>query len=217
MKPLSDMNHYEVLEVPPDATEDDVERAYRVAAATYETDSLATYSLYEENELDAIRERIEQAYRVLASNEARESYDESLGGRPPAAPAGRVEIQLDFEAVADTRPAEVASAIDEFIDLEHPSEGSFDGARLRRTRLARGIEIDQIAQVTKINSGYLRSIDVNQPHMLSLAYSECPASTPWNNNSFHRFQLHHRRPPKLPTKRAEFERGRDPRLRRRLA
>ena len=159
MKPLSDMNHYEVLEVPPDATEDDVERAYRVAAATYETDSLATYSLYEENELDAIRERIEQAYRVLASNEARESYDESLGGRPPAAQGGRVEIQLDFEAGADTRPAEVASEIDEFTDLEHPSEGSFDGARLRRTRLARGIEIAQIAQVTKINPRFLRSIE----------------------------------------------------------
>ena len=162
MKPMSDMTHYEVLEVAHDATGEAVDRAYKIATATYEEDSLATYSLYEENELDAIRERIEQAYRVLGSNEAREDYDHSLGGGAPAPERGRVEIQLDFENISELAPSEVAPEIEEFADLEDPQDGAFDGARLRRTRLARGVDIDRIAQVTKINPTYLRYIEEEQ-------------------------------------------------------
>ena len=156
MKPLSEMTHYEVLELPPEASFADVERAYKIAHATFDDDSLATYSLYDEAEVAAIRERVEQAYRVLADNEARQEYDTGLGS---GAPAARVELALDFEPDGEAAPAEVAPEIEEFADLEAPDEGVYDGARLRRTRLARGIEVDRIAQVTKINPTYLRCIE----------------------------------------------------------
>ena len=45
MKPLSEMTHYEILEIPPDAPPDEVDRAYRMAQATWGEDGLATYSL----------------------------------------------------------------------------------------------------------------------------------------------------------------------------
>jgi len=35
----------------------------------------------------------------------------------------------------------------------------YDGARLRRARMRRGLELDQIAQVTKINPTYLRFLE----------------------------------------------------------
>ncbi len=159
MKPLSEMTHYEVLEVEPEASASDVERAYRIASATYSDDSLATYSLYEESEVEAIRERIEQAYQVLASNEARVDYDVGIGGTEPASEPGLVEIELDFETVSDVALANAATEIDEFTDLEDLNDGSFDGARLRRTRLSRGIDIGKIAQITKINPTYLECIE----------------------------------------------------------
>jgi len=159
MKSLSEMSHYEILEVAPDAEPTEVDRAYRIAAATYDDDSLATYSVYEESEVAAIRERIEHAYRVLADNEARTEYDSSLGGIKANGRAESVEIALDFDLSAETPRAEVAPEIEEFTDIEGPNEGTFDGARLRRTRLSRGIDLAKIASVTKINTGHLVSIE----------------------------------------------------------
>ncbi len=161
MKPLSDMTHYEILELAPGASPDDVERAYRVAAATYGEESLATYSLYEDSEVAAIRERIEHAYRVLADNEARDDYDRGMGGMGEPEPEARreVEIELDFEPEVQGIAGAVAPEIEEFADLEDPGDPNFDGARLRRTRLARGFDIDRIAAVTKINPTYLTAIE----------------------------------------------------------
>lgn len=44
-------------------------------------------------------------------------------------------------------------------DVDEDSSGEFDGPRLRRTRLFRGYEIEQIADVTKIASLHLRNIE----------------------------------------------------------
>jgi len=44
-------------------------------------------------------------------------------------------------------------------DGEDEASGEYDGTRLRRTRLRRGIELEQIASVTKINPTYLRFLE----------------------------------------------------------
>jgi cytoskeletal protein RodZ len=44
-----------------------------------------------------------------------------------------------------------------FDDLDEA--GEYDGARLRRARLRRGIDLDEIALRTKVNSGYLASLE----------------------------------------------------------
>jgi len=168
MKPLSQMTHYEVLELAPGASPDEVERAYRVAAATYDEESLATYSLYEDSEVAAIRERIEHAYRVLADNDARGDYDRSIGGGCPETEPREVEIELDFEPEMATVTAEVAPEIEAFQDLEDPEDPNFDGARLRRTRLSRGVDLDRVAAVTKISSAYLVAIEEDR-------YADLPA------------------------------------------
>ena len=59
---------------------------------------------------------------------------------------------------------EVATAggFDEAVEgyeAEEDSSGEFDGPRLRRTRLFRGYEIEQIADVTKVASLHLRNIE----------------------------------------------------------
>ena len=54
---------------------------------------------------------------------------------------------------------EAVREVTEFDEFEEDAEGSFDGAWLRRSRLRSGVEIDQIAAVTKINPSYLRYIE----------------------------------------------------------
>jgi flagellar biosynthesis protein FlhG len=151
MKPFSEQTHYEILELAPDATAEQIERAYRVARSTYASDSLATYSaVTDEAELGAFQERIELAYAVLSDEERRRAYDESLGANP------RVELALSF-ADEDEPAFESAPEIRGF--EEGVDDGPFDGARLRRFRIARGIELDRIAAVTKISASYLRSLE----------------------------------------------------------
>jgi len=152
MKAFSEQTHYEILEAPRDATPEQIERAYRVARATYAPDSLATYSLYDEAELRALQERIELAYTVLLDPLQRAAYDASLGLGP------RVELALSFAEEDDDAPGlDNAPEIHGF--EESPDDGPFDGARLRRFRIARGIEIDRIAALTKISASYLRSLE----------------------------------------------------------
>jgi flagellar biosynthesis protein FlhG len=150
VKPLSDQTHYEILELPRDATPEQIERAYRVARATYGSDSLATYSVYDEAEQAALQERIELAYGVLASEAQRREYDGALGGAP------RVELALSF-ADEDDQGLENAPEIRGF--EESVDDGAFDGARLRRWRIARGIELDRVAATTKVSVTYLRSLE----------------------------------------------------------
>ena len=160
MKTLAEMTHYEVLEVGSDASPEELERAYRLARSAYAEDSLAAYSVFSEEDSSALRERVELAYRVLSDAEERSAYDQSLG--PEVAREDDIKIALDLvmedAGVADA-PSEVLREVTEFDAFEDVEEASFDGAWLRRSRLRCGVEIDQIAAVTKINPTYLRFIE----------------------------------------------------------
>ncbi len=71
-------NYYELLEVQPDASNMDIINAYRQAKLTYKTDSIATYSLFDDVELERIRTEIENAYDILSHIEKRQIYDAEL-------------------------------------------------------------------------------------------------------------------------------------------
>lgn len=150
MKPLSEQDHYETLEVAPEAGLEEIERAYRLARATYADDSLAGYSVFDQGDAAAIRERIETAFRVLSDPEARRAYDAFLAGEA-----------LPPEAVASEEPEaahEIQIPLDAFEDLEDDAV-EFDGARLRRARLRRGLELDDVSRITKINTVYLSFLE----------------------------------------------------------
>ena len=150
MKPLFEQDHYEVLEIPRDAGLDAIERAYRLILATYAEDSLATYSMVHAADSAAIRERVETAYRVLSDEEARRSYDSSLVASRPA-PASEFEEPPEIALELGRPPPEPFDDLDE--------AGEYDGARLRRARLRRGLDFDEIAVRTKVNASYLAFLE----------------------------------------------------------
>jgi curved DNA-binding protein CbpA len=149
VKPLFEQDHYEVLEIPRDAAPDGIERAYRLILSTYGEDSLAGYSIVRGADAAAIRERVETAYRVLSDGDARRSYDDSLAGsRSADAVEPLAEEELPEPAAAPAEP---------FEDLEEG--GDYDGARLRRARLRRGLDLVEIAAKTKVNASYLSFLE----------------------------------------------------------
>jgi curved DNA-binding protein CbpA len=150
VKPLFEQDHYEVLEIPRDAGLDTIERAYRLILSTYAEDSLATYSMVYPADAAAIRERVETAYRVLCDEETRRSYDSSLGASRPA-PVSEFEEAPEIALELRRPPPEPFDDLDE--------AGEYDGARLRRARLRRGLDFEEIAIRTKVNSSYLAFLE----------------------------------------------------------
>ncbi len=73
-----DQTHYDVLELSESGTLQDVERAYRIARATYQPGSSATYSIYTDEDNTEILRRIEEAYMVLSDARLRREYDAKL-------------------------------------------------------------------------------------------------------------------------------------------
>lgn len=159
---LAEQNHYEVLEVARAARSEEIERAYRMATATWNEGSLALYSLFDDEEARLVRERIANAYQTLSDEEARRAYDLDVFGEatcalPDASDAATNEPQA--ESSAEEPFDEMTAALDSTLEDGVEQGEDFDGPQLRRLRMQRGFEIPDIAEVTKVSGRYLRSIE----------------------------------------------------------
>ena len=157
VKPLSEQDHYDVLEVPRDAPRQGIERAYQLAQATYADDSLAGYSVLGAADSVAMRERVETAYRVLSGADSRRAYDAALRSvEEPLRPRPEETREAPRPEPVEAAPENLGP----FEELEEEEPGGlFDGARLRRTRLRRGLDLDDVARVTKVSTTYLRFLE----------------------------------------------------------
>ena len=171
MRPLIEHDYYELLDLPQNGTERQLERAYRIARATYSPVSVATYSIFSDQESAAILRRVEEAYVVLSDARLRREYDRRL----------RREAKEEAQP-PQLRPPEAASApaavwsreplrpdsleLDEALE---PEDGNYDGEVLRRIRLELGMELEEIATITKVNPYFLESLEGN-------CYDELPSS-----------------------------------------
>jgi len=75
VKKLEEMNHYEVLNIKRSASQQEIQKAYIVAKAAYQKDSLAHYNLVSEDERKDMMARIERAYLTLSHPKKRKRYD----------------------------------------------------------------------------------------------------------------------------------------------
>lgn len=78
---FSEQNFYEILEVSPEATSEEVQRAFYRAKATYSPSSAALYSVFSESEAQELLKLIDEAYSILSNSARRREYDKKLFGR----------------------------------------------------------------------------------------------------------------------------------------
>lgn len=76
---LDRKNYYDVLELPPTCTQEDINNSYRRQKNSYAGDSVALYSLMTKDECEKMLELIEEAYSILSIPEKRREYDKVRG------------------------------------------------------------------------------------------------------------------------------------------
>jgi curved DNA-binding protein CbpA len=120
----SDANYYEVLEIRPDASAQEVRNAYLRLKASYRKDNPALYSVLDPSETDDMITKIEDAFHVLSDPDARREYDERHGF------SERIErkiFSLD-RAIQDRAPPMESSSE---ADLLNPPSTEFEGMSLK--------------------------------------------------------------------------------------
>jgi curved DNA-binding protein CbpA len=75
LKKVEEMNLYEVLNLTPSCTQQEIEEAYKVGKFSYTQNSIAHYGLVTEEERQLHLRRIEEAYKTLGTPKRRKRYD----------------------------------------------------------------------------------------------------------------------------------------------
>ncbi len=152
IKSIKDQTHYEVLEVRPTATPNEIQKAYESAKETFDVDSLAIYSLLSEDEVKEIREAVEEAYRILGDETSRRNYDQShfqmVGGLPADEPSEAQEVS-----------GEKGTSLS-FTGLSFNAEVErYRGKALKQVREGMGVDPQTISKETKISIKTLEWIE----------------------------------------------------------
>jgi len=122
---------WEVLGLAPGASPAEIRAAYAHRKSLYDPDALATYSLHDDAEREALLERLDDAYRAIIS---------------PLGDVGARAVVAALPAVGP--PAGPAPPAD-----QQP------GAFLRHQRLARQVSTDQLAAETKIRAWLIELLE----------------------------------------------------------
>lgn len=156
-----DQTLYEVLEIDPGASDDEIRKAMRRMRETYAPDSMVVSGLFSPERLRVVHRRVDEAYDTLLDRERRRRHDLKLfpdgipaeaSPRRPADSGGELKPGTD-----PTLKAVVASAAPEIT-----AETEFTGPLLQRVRESRQLELVDIATRTKIGVSQLRAIEAEQ-------------------------------------------------------
>lgn len=170
MKRFLGQTFYELLEVSPSATPEEIVRAHERARALYGPGSLAAYTLLSPEVAAELARRIEEARSVLLDPEARAAYDARLPVPEEAKP-----VRLTPEQSPAPPPAPPAPVVQPPPEAPKPKpfvppEGApWTGELLRQAREARGLTISQMAERTKVSRLHIECVEDERFDQLPVA------------------------------------------------
>ena len=179
---LAERTHYQILEVAPSASQRDLQRAYDRLQAIVSAEICQLGGVIHSERVQAVRSRIENAYRTLVFLEPRSRYDRSLVAAgtlrseelrdlslelneppPPALAKGSSPSRaLDRSTVkAKKRRADVdAPPEEEAVQPATPGTPlAYTGAVLGALRREHGLSLEAIGAVTKVRITHLRCLE----------------------------------------------------------
>ena len=159
-------SHYDLLEVAPTASFEDIRRANRRIRDIYGTESVAISGLYDPAGLEAVHRRLDLAYTTLMDAAKRKDYDQELFPEGVPAPPGPVAPPAEGSGpFRPARPTPPVGVDDSSPAIERPPmpalgpKTDYTGALLRQIREALGIELRELTERTKIGMAYLVALE----------------------------------------------------------
>lgn len=176
-------NYYEVLDIEPSATPDQIETAYIRSRNAYSGDSVALYSLMTREECNSILSQIEEAYSVIGFPEKRREYDRLRGFN--------LNTNKSYVSQESTQPAAALEQSDRFqyesfgsnlieakvskltaqkkFGLEYEENPAMErrlndsveytGAFLKEIREYKNVGIERMAEMTRISKTHLTALE----------------------------------------------------------
>lgn len=184
-------NYYEILEIPEQASPEEIHKGYMRAKNAYSQDSLALYSLMSPEECNEVLNLIEEAYNILSEPTKRRQYDSARGLNTNE--SHRVvsrEATSGFDMTEDDHSiskrnittqqnsmtkivAQNRFSLEYNVDAEFEKEieqaTEFTGDFLKKVREYKGVELNRMADMTKVSKTYIRNIEEE-------AFEKLPAS-----------------------------------------
>ncbi|MFC1862824.1 helix-turn-helix domain-containing protein [Thermodesulfobacteriota bacterium] len=180
MKRFEDFNYYEILEIDFNASYFEIRQAYRDALSIYGDDSLATYSMFTEEERLDILNKIDKAFNTLIDKKARDGYDRTLlrSGDIDATAMDKKDKKKPiplfpsaYHKNEDAFSKRIKKRIEENETSKDMSEkilskDIISGNDLKRLREAFDIELEDIYEAARISVSTLQSIEEDEAENL---------------------------------------------------
>jgi curved DNA-binding protein CbpA len=168
--------YYDLLKISTKASMTEIVQAYNTAKSAFSRDSMATYSLFSEEETVEILGKLEEAYLTLSNIDKKRDYDKHLfGGTPtlhrspnsssnnlPDDENSTSELEMTLSnAARNTNPEPSRDPMPGVMPPEVTASepGVINGSFMRELREKRGLSVDDVARVTKIPSRFLKAIE----------------------------------------------------------
>ena len=156
LKSWREQDYYEILEIGPKASEDEIRIAYDKLKTIYSPGYPGITVLFTPEEVKEIRDKVEEAYRVLRDPRTQREYDLMLRGEgeKPAVPPPTQTV---------THRVLTPQQIREALGIH---EVHWSGETLRAVRRYLSLDIDEVSTETKVGKHNLKAIEAEDVHAL---------------------------------------------------
>jgi len=168
VKRVLEQSFYELLEISPSATPEEIERAWERARQLYGPGSLAAYTLLSPEVAEALARRIDEAFEVLLDAEARAAYDARLPSEEARSVRTAPEAAPPPPPPAAPPPPPPA-AVDAPRPFVPPEGAAWTGELLQKAREARGLSVAQLAERTKLSRAHIELVEGERFDLLPVA------------------------------------------------
>jgi len=174
MKRFENLNFYELLEIPINASPFEIRQAYRNALSIYEEGAIISDAFFADDERNSILRRIEEAFSTLIDKDRREDYNRELIGAgvidavslEKCKPKKKGPIPLFSLKKRKGPPSSTRWVKDRInekdirkVSQEIVSKRLISGRDLKELRKTMGIAIDEIFEETRISIKVLTAIE----------------------------------------------------------